>query len=87
MDLRSFRPQRRSRPDIIHDILTIAKEGAKKTKIVYKANLNFRFLKRYLETLIGSGMIEKDGKLWRTTPKGLRYISRYRDMAMMEISL
>ena len=80
-----FKKARRSRPEIIRDILLVAKGGANKTRIVYKANLNFKFLDRYLETLIPSGMIEQRGRIWRTTLKGLTYIARFHDMAILEV--
>jgi len=66
--------------DIIADILRIARKGAKKTRIVYGANLNFKLLNEYLERLEEAGLItndqEKRGML-KTTDKGRKYLQHY----------
>ena len=66
--------------DIIADILRIARKGAKKTRIVYGANLNFKLLNEYLEKLEEAGLItddqEKRGML-KTTDKGRKYLQHY----------
>jgi len=66
--------------DIIADILRIARKGAKKTRIVYGANLNFKLLNEYLEKLEEAGLItddqEKRGML-KTTDKGRKYLHHY----------
>jgi len=72
--------RRRSNVDIIADILRIARKGAKKTRIVYGANLNFKLLNEYLEKLEEAGLItddqEKRGML-KTTDKGRKYLQHY----------
>jgi len=61
----------RSRVEIITEILDIGVPGAKKTHLVYKANLNFNIVKKYLSFLVDEkGYMEKrDGKYY-TTEKG-----------------
>ena len=66
---------RRGHLEIMAKILEIVShEGASKTSIVYKANLNFTLVQRYLDHLVGKGMIEQsDGRgmsSYRLTPKG-----------------
>ena len=46
---------RRSRFEIIGKILSLATDGTKKTPIVYRANLNFNVVNRYLNLLIKEG--------------------------------
>jgi hypothetical protein len=43
---------KRSRQEIITQILEICMNGASKTKIVYQANLNFKMVNPYLDLLI-----------------------------------
>ena len=52
--------RRRSRVEIIAEILRIAKRGAKKTRIVYGANLNFKMLDNYLQRLEKAGLLVSD---------------------------
>jgi predicted transcriptional regulator len=40
---------RRNDLEICADILRVARRGAKKTQIVYEANLNFKIVKKYPE--------------------------------------
>ena len=66
--------RRRARHDIIMEVLKTAKDGEKKTKIMYKANLSYAQLEQYLNALKKAGfLIEKSG-VWKTTEKGLHVI-------------
>ena len=68
---------KRSRNEIISQILEICKKGASKTKIVYQANLNFRTVNPYLDLLIKNDLIQINvGRaiLYETTPKGIRLL-------------
>jgi len=60
---------KRDKLEIIGSILLICKNGAKKTEIIYKANLNFKNGEAYLQWLIDRELITKEGKLFKTTPK------------------
>ena len=61
---------RRSRTDIVVDILKVANNGAKKTHIVYRTNLNFNIACEYLETLREKELIRHENGLFVTTEKG-----------------
>jgi len=69
---------RRNDLDICADILEIACTGAKKTHLVYKANLNFVVLKKYLKRLFKGGLIENQDGIFFTTDEGFSYIEKYR---------
>ena len=66
---------KRDKLEIIGSILLICKNGAKKTEIIYKANLNFKNGEAYLQWLIDRKLITKEGKLFKTTPKGAKLLS------------
>jgi predicted transcriptional regulator len=61
---------RRSRTDIAIDILRVAMNGAKKTQIVYEANLNFNIAHKYLEILNEKELVRHEDGLFITTSKG-----------------
>jgi len=63
--------------DITIEILKIAMQGAKKTQIVYGANLNSTIANKYLSRLEEKKLIEQKGNLFVTTDKG----RLYREMA------
>ena len=68
---------KRSRPEIISQILEICINGASKTRIVYQANLNFKTVNPYLDLLTKNEMIQvNEGRaiLYETTPKGIRLL-------------
>lgn len=73
---------RRGRLEIARDILEVAKTGARSTELVYKANLNFNVLKKYLPEMEEAGLIEmeviphgkKEVRLYTTTERGLIFI-------------
>ena len=73
---------RRTSLDVYVDILEAAERGAKKTRLVYRANLNFEIIKKYIASLLDSGLLiinEEDG-MYYTTEKGLRFASKYKDL-------
>jgi predicted transcriptional regulator len=69
--------------EISADILKVALYGAKKSHIVYRANLNFEVVKRYLQYLSEAGLIKFpsfENRLFKTTRKGKEYIQRYENL-------
>jgi len=79
---------RRGAIDILMDMLIVASKEASKTDIVYKTNLNFNVVKKYLDFLLRKGLIEADGvqrnrKSYRTTDKGRLFIRRYREAVQL----
>ena len=75
--------KRRSNIEISADILKVAMNGAKKSHIVYRANLNFDVVKRYLKRLNEAGLINLpslNGHIFKTTSKGKEYINQYENL-------
>jgi predicted transcriptional regulator len=66
--------KRRARHDIVMEILKAAKDGMKKTKIMYKASLSFPQLEHYLTALKKASFITEESGIWKTTEKGLHVI-------------
>ncbi|MGB3459232.1 MAG: winged helix-turn-helix domain-containing protein [Halobacteriota archaeon] len=69
--------ERRSRMDIIADILSAAGEETNKTHIVYSANLNFARAGEYLQYLEDNGLIKNMSRKYKTTEKGEEFLSTY----------
>ena len=51
---------RRSRMEVIIDILTESLDGANKTRIMYRANLNFLRFNCYLSEMLENGLLLKE---------------------------
>lgn len=72
----------RSKLDIIADILYITKRkcGAKKTQIMYGANLSYTVLTKYLHEILEACLIrfEKDKRYYILTDKGQKFLEEYR---------
>jgi predicted transcriptional regulator len=71
----------RSKLQIIADILVVAGKGAKKTRIMYQANLSYDLLKRYLTEVLEAGLISinKDEKSYIITQKGEVFLKKYEE--------
>lgn len=67
---------RRGNLDIYADILEVAAEPARLTRIVYRANLNFVMVAEYLETLIERGLLAHRGDYYQATEAGLEFRRR-----------
>ncbi len=74
---------KRSAMEISADILKVTLNGAKKSHIIYKANINFQLGKKYLNHLTNSGLIidsVNGNRLYLTTDKGMEYIKQFEDL-------
>mgnify|MGYP002153796496 CR=1 FL=1 len=73
--------KRRDRLYIMAEVLEIAKNGCLKTQIMYRANLSFAQLNDYLGFLLDIGLLketsENEKSVFRTTPKGTRFLRNY----------
>jgi predicted transcriptional regulator len=72
---------RRNSLDISADLLKIARDGAKKTQLVYRANLNFSIIKKYIERLRVNGFLVFKNGYYITTERGVRFIDQYHELA------
>jgi len=66
---------RRSEIEIINEILNLAKDGTRKTRILYQTNLSYTQLQVYLSFLLKSNILRMENnnsvKTYKTTEKGL----------------
>lgn len=75
----------RSRFDIIADILKVVRDnGAKKTQIMYGANLSYRVLMKYLSVVLDACLVrfEDDRRCYVLTAKGREFLERYREYSV-----
>ncbi|MDH5791930.1 MAG: winged helix-turn-helix domain-containing protein [Candidatus Bathyarchaeota archaeon] len=72
---------RRNDLDICADILRVARRGAKKTHLVYRANLNFSIVKKYIMKLTEGGFLEAENGRYFTTEGGVRFLEQYEEIS------
>lgn len=72
---------RRNNLDIFADILKAARQGARKTRIVYQANLNFKIVEKYINSLMLHGFLEalEDGT-YITSQRGALFLKQYEEL-------
>lgn len=74
----------RDRLSIMAGILELTRNGALKTQVMYKTNLNFVQSKRYLTLLVELKLLEigeNAGRaVFKTTNKGMRFVQSYREI-------
>jgi predicted transcriptional regulator len=66
---------------IIADILEVANQGAKKTQIMYQANLSYKVLQKYLLEMSDATLIEynNENQNYLVTPKGTTFLQTYHE--------
>lgn len=67
--------------DIIAEIVYIASQSAKKTRIMYQANLSYSVLQRCLSEVLAASLVSFDShsQSYVSTPKGLEFLSAYKE--------
>lgn len=71
----------RERLEIMADILSAVGNGAKKTRIMYVANLSYKLLEKYLGETINVGLVCFNHDSYEVTEKGRTFIERYSDFS------
>ena len=71
----------RNRVEIIADILNVVGDGARKTQIMYKGNLSYKLLTRYLREVIGAGLVcaGERASIYQLTEKGKMFLTDFKD--------
>jgi len=69
----------RNRLEIIADILRVAGDGAKKTRIMYFANLSYSLLEKYLAVAIKADLLVDNGGKYEVTEKGRVFLEKFND--------
>ena len=79
----------RDRLDIIADILQVASRDAKKTQIMYQANLSYKVLQRYLNEVTDASLIRFEGsrQSYIITSKGQEYLLAYKEYSRTNKSI
>lgn len=81
---------KRNKMEIIHDILLIVQNSrnAKKTHLMYKANLSYKQMKTYLQELLDKGFVEgnstSEDYSIKITKKGTNFMGKYTQMKEFE---
>ena len=62
------------------DILAIVSDNARKTRIMYGANLSYKVLQKYLAEVVGASLAEFDdgSQKYILTSKGEKFLAAYR---------
>jgi len=70
----------RRRLEIVVDMLSVTLAKAKKTRIMYQANLSYQLVDKYLENLLKSSLIVRDDQsFYSVTEKGKEFLQKYAD--------
>jgi len=68
----------RHKLQIIADILSIVGKGARRTHVMFQANLSYRLLCRYLYIVTGAGLVNCENEdCYKLTPRGKEFLDRF----------
>jgi predicted transcriptional regulator len=75
--------------EIVYSVLSVCLNGALKTHVMFRCNLNSKQLHFYMESLLTKGLLEKlreppSAKVeYRTTARGRKYLETYGTLLQM----
>ena len=69
----------RSRLQIIADVLSATEKGAKKTHIMYQANLSYKLLTLYLNRVLEAELIRTVEGSYEITEKGRSFLEKFHE--------
>lgn len=67
-------PKKRNSATILCDVIKASYNGARKTHIMYRSNLNPTILEKYLKFCLQHNLIEREGIGYRATSKGVELV-------------
>ncbi len=62
------------------DVIRITMTGAKKTQIMFKANLSYKLLQIYMQTLLDEGLISESNGRYVSTKRGEDFLETYKKL-------
>jgi predicted transcriptional regulator len=71
---------RRTQYDIVFNILEFCLKNQKLTNIIHKCTLSWPQTKKYLIKINHYGLLEKQGKFYKTTEKGRIFLTKYKEV-------
>jgi predicted transcriptional regulator len=73
---------KRNSLEIMTQILVLCKQPQTKTRVMYRTNLSWRMLQKYLSQLQSRGLLEVHHSLpkYATTQKGLKFVEKWREL-------
>ena len=69
----------RDRVTIVAAVLEAANHGARKTRIMYRANVSFGLVEKYLEIALNADLLRLVGSWYELTERGREFLKEYRD--------
>lgn len=71
--------------EIMAEILILCKQPQTKTRVMYRTNLSWRMLQKYLSELQSPGLLEVHHSLtkYTTTQKGLNFVEKWRELVKL----
>ena len=74
------RKKNRSSLEIVRDMLSVATERSRKTKILFDAHLNYRLLEKYLKILLENELVKTvEDSCYLVTCKGKNFLQNYEE--------
>jgi predicted transcriptional regulator len=67
----------RDRLSIVAAILEAANSGVSKTRVMFRANLSFKLLEKYLGVVLGAGFVRVEGCRYMLTEHGREFLKQY----------
>jgi len=69
--------------EIMAEILSLCEKPQNKTKVMYRTNLSWGMLQKYLSQLQSLGLLEvhHSSVKYATTQKGLKFVEKWRELA------
>ncbi len=73
---------KRNSLEVIAEILSLCEQPQTKTRVMYKTNLSWQMLKKYLSQLQSTGLLEthRNSTNYATTQKGLKFEEKWREL-------
>ena len=69
--------------EIMAEILSLCKQPQTKTRVMYRTNLSWKMLQKYLSELQSRGLLEEVHQSlskYATTRKGLKFVEKWREL-------
>lgn len=77
----------RNKIDVFTEILSLAKNGTRKTTLVFQTKSSFKQMRRYIQILLEKELVKSTNGFIFTSDRGFKFLNNYKELREVHNSI